>query len=191
VETLPVGEFHGVGPVTAARMNALGIHTGLDLRGQTRAFLAEHFGKAADYYCGVARGQDDRPVEADRIRKSIGAETTFERDLTQLGEAEPVLESLSAKVWSASTQHGHAGRSVTVTVNYADFRQITRSRSRLQPVGSEEELRRISLEQLRPRFPPPRSVRLLGVTISNLEGAQEQSRAQMKLGLDLVGLGAQ
>jgi DNA polymerase-4 len=115
----------------------------------------------------------------------------FERDLTRWEEAEPVVASLSAKVLSASTQHGHAGRTVTVKIKYADFRQITRSHSCMQPVGSEEELRRISLEPLRPCFPPPRSVRLLGVTISNLEVAQEQSRAQMKLGLDLVGLGAQ
>ena len=82
VEDLPVGKFHGVGPVTAARMNALGIHTGLDLRQQSSEFLVEHFGKSADYYYGVARGQDDRPVEPDRIRKSLGAETTFAQDLT-------------------------------------------------------------------------------------------------------------
>jgi len=69
VEGLPVGKFHGIGPKTAARMNALGIHTGLDLRAQSRAFLAEHFGKAGDYLHGVARGVDDRPVEADRVRK--------------------------------------------------------------------------------------------------------------------------
>jgi hypothetical protein len=99
----------------------LGIHTGLDLRRQSRAFLAEHFGKAADYYYGVARGEDDRPVESDRIRKSIGAETTCERDLTRWEEAEPVVASLSAKVWSAGTRHGHAGRTVTVKVKYADF----------------------------------------------------------------------
>ena len=91
VEDLRVEKFHGVGPVTAAKMNALGIHTGLDLRRQSRAFLAEHFGKSADYYYGVARGVDDRPVEADRVRKSVGAETTFERDLTQWDEVAPAL----------------------------------------------------------------------------------------------------
>src|ERR1700712_173812 len=97
VEDLRVGKFHGVGPVTAARMNALGIHTGLDLRRQSRAFLAKHFGKAADYYYGVARGQDDRPVEADRVRKSLGAETTFERDLTAWEQVAPALETVFAK----------------------------------------------------------------------------------------------
>ncbi len=93
VEDLPVGKFHGVGPVTAAKMNRLGIHTGLDLRAQPLAFLAEHLGKAAVcYYYGVARGQDDRPVEADRARKSVGAENTFATDLTRWEEVGPVLD---------------------------------------------------------------------------------------------------
>ncbi len=133
VEELPVGKFHGVGPVTAAKMNRLGIRTGLDLRAQSLDFLAGHFGKAADYYHGVARGHDERPVEADRVRKSVGAENTFARDLTQWDEVGPVLEPVFAKVWAACGRGGHAGRTVTVKVKYADFRQITRSRSGMHP----------------------------------------------------------
>jgi DNA polymerase-4 len=185
VEDVRVGKFHGVGPVTAARMNALGIQTGLDLRRQSRAFLAEHFGKSADYYYGVARGIDDRPVEADRVRKSVGAETTFERDLTKWEEVAPALDAVFAKVWSASTRGGHTGRTVTVKVKHADFQQITRRRSFLEPVASQRELERISLELLRPCFPPPRSVRLLGVTLSSLIAAEGRNRAQLALGLDL------
>jgi DNA polymerase-4 len=185
VEDLRVEKFHGVGPVTAARMNALGIQTGLDLRRQSHAFLAEHFGKSADYYYGVARGIDDRPVEADRVRKSVGAETTFERDLTKWEEVAPALDAVFAKVWSASMRGGHAGRTVTVKVKHADFQQITRRRSFLEPVASQRELERISLELLRPCFPPPRSVRLLGVTLSSLIAAEGQSRPQLALGLDL------
>ena len=82
VEALPVRKFHGVGPATAARMERLGIHTGLDLRAQTMAFLQQHFGKAGSYYYWVARGVDERPVRADRIRKSVGAENTFAADLS-------------------------------------------------------------------------------------------------------------
>jgi DNA polymerase-4 len=184
VETLPVGRFHGVGPVTAARMNALGIHTGLDLRRQSRAFLAEHFGKAADYYYGVARGRDDRPVDADRIRKSVGAETTFERDLTAWDQVAPALDMVFAKVWTACERGGYRGRTVTVKVKHADFQQITRSRSCSEPIGSLEELQRIGLELLRPCFPPPRSVRLLGVTLSGLAGKPERSPPQLALQLD-------
>lgn len=189
VKGLPVGKFHGVGPVTAARMNALGIHTGLDLYHQSRDFLVKHFGKAANYYYGVVRGQDDRPVEADRMRKSVGAETTFERDLTSWEEVEPVLAPLFAKVWSACVRGEHVGRTVTVKLKYADFQLVTRSRSLAEPIG-EAELRRIALDLLRPCFSPPRGVRLLGVTISNLEAQQAQRRSQLALVLDLAGLGA-
>ncbi len=187
VEDLRIGKFHGVGPVTAARMNALGIHTGLDLRRQSRAFLAEHFGKSADYYHGVARGVDHRPVEADRIRKSVGAETTFERDLTHWDEVSPALETVFAKVWSACVRGGHAGRTVTVKVKHADFQQITRRRSFLEPVGSQDQLERISLELLRPCFPPRLGVRLLGVTLSSLETREPRGEAQFALLLDQAG----
>jgi DNA polymerase-4 len=184
VEDLPVGKFHGVGPATAAKMNALGIHTGRDLRRQSRAFLSESFGKAGSYYYGVARGQDDRPVEADRVRKSVGAETTFERDLRRWEEVVPALEPVFAKVWAACRRGGYAGRTLTMKVKYADFQLKTRSRSCAAPIGSQMELEQIGLELLRPHFPPPLGVRLLGVTISNLETAEPRRRAQLALVLE-------
>ncbi len=183
VEGLPVGKFHGIGPVTAARMNALGIHTGLDLRQQSRAFLAEHFGKSGDYLYGVARGVDDRPVQADRVRNSVGAETTFERDLLRWDEVVPALAPVFAKVWAAYSRGGHAGRTVTVKVKYADFQQITRSRSGADPVAAQVELEQVSLDLLRPLFPPERGVRLLGVTVSSLETGDQPAPAQLVLGL--------
>ncbi len=179
VEDLPVGKFHGIGPVTAARMNALGLHTGLDLRRQSRAFLAEHFGKSADYLFGVARGVDERPVQPDRVRKSVGAENTFERDLADWDDVMPAMAPLFAKVWAACLRGGHAARTVTVKVKYADFRQITRSRSFLAPVAAQAALEAISLDLLRPLFPPARGVRLLGVTLSGLDAQSPQ----MALGL--------
>ena len=184
VEDLPVGKFHGVGPVTAARMNALGIHTGMDLRRQSREFLAEHFGKSADYYYGVARGVDDRPVEADRVRKSLGAETTLAQDLTLWEQVGPVIEPLCAKVWAACIKGGHAGRTVVAKVKYADFQQITRSRSGTEPIASAEELERVALEVLRPCFPPPRGVRLLGVTVSGFEWREPRLVPQLALPLE-------
>ncbi len=91
VETLPVGKFHGIGPATAAKMNALGLFTGLDIRNQTLDFMNANFGKSGAYYYWISRGVDDRPVRANRIRKSIGAETTFSTDLAEYGAlaAEP------------------------------------------------------------------------------------------------------
>jgi DNA polymerase IV len=81
VATLPVAKFHGVGPKTTTKMHALGIETGADLRRQTIDFLQGNFGKAGSWYYDIARGQDDRPVQADRERKSSGSETTFSEDL--------------------------------------------------------------------------------------------------------------
>ncbi len=162
VQALPVGKFHGIGPVTAARMQALGIHTGLDLRQQSRAFLAEHFGKSGDYLYGV---------------------TTFERDLLGWDEVAPALAPVFAKVWDACSRGGHAGRTVTVKLKYADFQQVTRSRSQAGPIATRPMLERISLDLLRPLFPPPRGVRLLGVTLSSLEAKGCIGPAQLALGL--------
>jgi DNA polymerase-4 len=181
VETLPIAKFHGVGPATAARMNALGIYTGMDLRRQSLAFLSEHFGKAAGYYYGVARGQDDRLVEADRIRKSVGAETTFERDLQHWQDVAPVVAPLCTKVWAACDRGGYSGRTVTVKIKFADFHQITRSRSCSEPIASGTALEEVALELLRPHFPPPLGVRLLGVTMSNLGTAEPQDGTQLAL----------
>ena len=187
VATLPVGRFHGVGPATAAKMNQLGIHTGADLRRQSREFLTARFGKAGDYYYAAARGEDDRPVVADRSRKSIGAETTFERDLLHWQEVGPVLAPLVVKVWAAYRSTGLSGRTVTVKVKYADFRQITRSRSSVEAIGAPAEIEQAALDLLRPLFPPPRGVRLLGVTLSNLDDAADPPSRQLALALLPVG----
>jgi DNA polymerase-4 len=82
VATLPIAKFHGVGPKTTSKMHALGIETGADLRRQTLDFLQDRFGKAASWYYNIARGWDDRPVQPDRERKSLGSETTFPEDRT-------------------------------------------------------------------------------------------------------------
>src|SRR5437868_15394503 len=81
VGTLPVRKLHGIGPATARKMEQIAVRTGLDLRAQTLDFLQQHFGKAGSYYYWAARGIDERPVRADRIRKSVGAENTFPVDL--------------------------------------------------------------------------------------------------------------
>src|SRR5262249_24501224 len=96
VEGLPIGKFHGLGPVTCAKMERLGIHDGADLKAQTLSFLREQFGKVGPYYYALARAIDERPVSADRIRKSVGAETTFDADLFTLDEARSAFGPLIA-----------------------------------------------------------------------------------------------
>jgi len=122
-------------------------------------------------------------VQADRVRKSVGAETTFNQDLLRWDEVAPALGPVFAKLWDAYGRCGHAGRTVTVKLKYADFQQVSRSRSNGAPVATQAALEQISYELLRPLFPPPRGVRLLGVTLSNLEAAAQSAPAQLALGL--------
>ncbi len=182
VASLPIAKFHGIGPKTAARMNALGIATGADLRRSPLGFLAAHFGKAGAFYYHLARAEDDRPVEAERVRKSIGAETTFAADIHHSAEAEPPLAALAAKVAAFAGGHQLAGRTVTVKVKFADFRQITRARSVSSAIAEREALAAIGRDLLRPVFPPPRGIRLLGIALSHLEAEGAGRQLALSLG---------
>ncbi|MBP0495506.1 DNA polymerase IV [Roseomonas indoligenes] len=183
VEGLAVSRFHGVGPATAARMEALGIRTGRDLREQSLPFLTEHFGKAGAHFHAIARGVDERPVVPDRPRKSSGSETTYDRDLATPGEVEVGLLALADEVWDWCERSGTLGRSVTVKLRYSDFRQITRSRTLPAPVASGADLRQVSLTLLRATFPLARPVRLLGVTVSGFAAdAGDPAQPSLDLG---------
>jgi DNA polymerase IV len=169
VEALPVGKFHGIGPATQAKMQGLGIYTGIDLKAQTLSFLQEHFGKAGPYYFWLARGIDERRVSADRVRKSVGAETTFHADLFTPEEARAALEPLISKVWSYCECSTIRGRTATLKAKYADFQQITRSRTVDEPVASRAMLEELVFALTEPLFPVGKGIRLLGVTISSLD----------------------
>ena len=167
VVALPVAKFHGVGPVTAAKMRCLGIETGADLRNQSLAFLQEHFGKAGAWYFEIARGRDDRPVLPDRERKSSGSETTFPEDLTDPTQIEAGIRAMADDVWAWCEKTGARGRTVTVKIKWADFKQSTRSQTVEFPVDGKEQLHDVALGLIRPLFPVNKSVRLVGVTLSN------------------------
>ncbi len=175
VAALPVARFHGVGPATAAKMEQLGIHTGLDLRERSLEFLTQHFGKSGPYYHGISRGIDERPVRANRIRKSAGAENTFSEDLFAFEAMTAALQPILDKVWGHCEATGTRGRTVTLKVKYADFRQITRSQSLSEAVASRTELERLSLALLQPLMPVPKGVRLLGVSLSSLQTSDSKS----------------
>ena len=168
VETLPVSKFHGVGPATAKKMAQLGIETGLDLRAQTQTFLQKHFGKAGSYYYWVARGVDERPVRADRIRKSVGAENTFPADLFTYEAARDALQEIVDNVWRYCEGSGIRGCTVILKVKFANFQQITRSRTGQMQIRTRSELEQLSNALLEPLFPVARGVRLLGVSLSSL-----------------------
>jgi DNA polymerase-4 len=173
VEALPVGKFHGIGPATTAKFNALGIFTGLDMRNQTLDFMNANFGKAGAYYYWISRGVDDRPVRADRIRKSVGAENTFSNDLTDFDVMVAELQPLVDKVWRHCEGASKRGRTVTLKMKFFDFEIITRSRSVAIPVSNRDDLERVAVGLLQAEMPLRKPVRLLGVSLSSLQTAAE------------------
>jgi DNA polymerase-4 len=181
VETLPVRKFHGVGPATAKKMQQLGIRTGLDLRAPTLAFLQQHFGKAGSYYYWAARGIDERPVRADRVRKSVGAENTFPTDLITYEAAREALQEIIDKVWTYCARSAIRGRTVTLKVKFANFQQITRSRTSLTLISTRSELEQLGNALLEPLFPVTRGIRLLGISLSSLTGTETEPERQVGL----------
>jgi DNA polymerase-4 len=175
VENLPVGKFHGIGPATSARMNSLGIYTGVDMRNQSLEFMQGNFGKAGAYYYWISRGVDNREVRADRIRKSVGAENTFFNDLTQFEAMVAELQPLIDKIWRHCEDKGARGRTVTLKVKFNDFEIITRSRSVPDAVSSRSDLERLSIALLQNEIPFSKPVRLLGVSLSSLQGDDKEA----------------
>jgi DNA polymerase IV len=184
VESLPIRKFHGVGPATAAKMKGFGIETGLDLKAQTLDFLQQHFGKAGPHYYWIARGIDQRTVQSDRLRKSVGAENTFPVDLHTLEAARDALQEIADKVWRYCEGSGIRGRTVTLKVKFSNFKLITRSRTGQAPIGTRSEFDQLSNELLEPLFPVARGIRLLGVSLSSLGGEATRSEPQLDLSLD-------
>ena len=171
VATLPVARFYGVGPKTAQRMARLGIETGADLRDRDRDFLREHFGKYADYLYDAARGIDERPVRPNRVRKSVGRERTYRDDMVAEPDLRAALADIVDSVWLRIEDNEVRGRTVTLKVKYADFRQITRSLTATDVVPDKAAFAGIADELLTQVLPVSQGVRLLGLSLSSLSRA--------------------
>ena len=180
LEGLAIERFFGVGPRTAAKMRALGITNGAQLKAAGVDMLVSEFGKMGQFFHDMAHGRDDRPVVPDRERKSISSETTFDEDLTDRERLDEVLGALCEDVTLHLTRHALAARTVTVKFRFSDFRTVTRSRTlSWGDVRDEPTLvnlaRSLAFESQRPQLP----IRLLGVTVSHLvESRAEQAAAQ-------------
>lgn len=183
VAALPVKKFHGVGPATAAKMQRLGIETGADLKAKSLSFLHQNFGKSGSWYYRIARGIDERPVEPDRPRKSVGAEDTFVADIFERDAARAELVPLVDKVWRHCEAHGIRGRTVTLKVKYADFQQITRSQTVITPPEGQVEIEAICSALLDQVFPVSKGIRLLGVTLSSLVEISDLGGGQLRLAI--------
>jgi len=168
IENLPVEKFYGIGKVTAAKMHKLGIHKGNDLKQWDIDSLVRNFGKAGEFFHDIARGIDDRPVEPDQERKSVGTEITYEKDLTTRFEIIAELYKLEKELMERLEHAETTGRTITLKIKFSDFRQITRSRTIHNYIHDFDTLHRevtsirksLDLEGVR--------IRLMGVTVSNL-----------------------
>ena len=186
VAGLPIRRFHGVGPRAEAKMQALGIATGADLAGKDIAFLRTHFGSMADYLFRAARGIDLRPVAAHRVRKSVGGERTFSEDIGSGAALRETLETIIAIVWDRIEAAGAKGRTVSLKLKFTDFRIMTRASSLPDYVSGKEEFARLARALLNAELPLPKPIRLMGLTLSGLEGAEAEKPARDEAQLRLL-----
>jgi len=169
IEGLPVEKFYGIGKVTAQKMHKLGIHNGSDLKKWDLASLVRNFGKAGVFFYNIARGTDDRPVEQDQERKSVGTELTYEKDLTTRFEIIAELYKLEKELMERLAHSETTGRTITLKVKFDDFRQITKSKTLQNYVRSFDTLHK-EVSSIRKSLKLEGSrIRLLGLSISNLE----------------------
>lgn len=173
IAQLPIGKFYGVGQKTEPRLKAIGIHTGADLRALKFEEMQQLFGRSAEFYYGLARGLDNRPVETEWVRKSIGSETTFEHDLEDPEEMLEELQPLAAEVMDWMDRHDTYGRTLTLKVKYADFQQVTRSRTVAEPIRHVETMMALAKELLSTTEAGPKKVRLLGLSMAKLTDPDE------------------
>ena len=181
IDQLPIKKFHGIGKVTAERMQMMGIHTGLDLKNLELEKLLREFGKSGKYYYNIVRGLDFREVNPTRLRKSSGSETTFNKDLETLEEMQIALFPLMEDVWNWSLKTSIYGRTITVKIKHNDFSVTTKSKSASFPIKNRDLFDQICYDLLTEGYSSEKPVRLLGVAISNLSNNQKKFGTQLEI----------
>ena len=186
VAELPIRRFHGVGPKGAEKMARLGIETGGDLAARDIAWLRAHFGSFAEYLFRAARGIDLRPVRSSRIRKSVGGERTFSRDLSSGGELRETLEDIIDIVWTSIERAEARGRTVTLKLKYTDFQIFSRAKTVDVAIAEKAQFAALARALLEEVLPLPMPIRLMGLTLSKLEqrgGETQSARPDAQLSL--------
>ena len=173
LEELSINKFYGVGKVTAAKMNNLGIFNGLDLKKKPLEELTKIFGKSGTYYYNIVRGIHHSTVKPNRIRKSIAAERTFSENISSevfmLERLHKIAEELERRMIASETK----GKTITLKIKYSDFTQQTRSKTVQNFIQKKDEIMQIVKELLyQEKF--KNSVRLLGISFSNLDTAKKE-----------------
>lgn len=187
VERLPIERFFGIGKVTAEKMHKMGIHHGLDLKQWSELDLVSRFGKSGRYYYRISRAEDDRPVNPDRIRKSLGAENTFSSNITSLKEVLAKLDAIRTTLVKRMLASSTKGKTFTIKAKYEDFQIITRSKTVEYWIENDEQVTPLITEVVK-QVPLTKGIRLLGLSISNLnhelEEREEKKAVATQLTLD-------
>ena len=181
VATLPVKRFHGVGPVTAAKMERLGIATGADLAKWPIEQLEAHFGSAGRWYWRIARGIDEREVKPDRPYKSVSAERTFDVDFSSPEDLAREVTRVAGLAWERIERAEVRGRTVTLKVKFADFTLITRSKSFAAPIADLAVFEGAGQALLAALLPVSKGIRLLGLGLHSI--VEDGDAAPIQLGL--------
>ena len=184
MEQLPIEKFHGIGKVTALKMKESGIFNGADLMKLDRSELIKRYGKAGKHYHNIITANDQREVKTDRIRKSIGAENTFSNDVIEEQEILEKLKRIHETVMNRLNKNGRKGRTVTLKIKYHDFEQKTRSKSMDEFTNDSDVIWRTVEDLLYQPHYPTKEMRLLGITISQLDNvfvARNLSAQQLTL----------
>ncbi|MBP6064885.1 MAG: DNA polymerase IV [Bacteroides sp.] len=167
INRLPIESFWGVGPVTAKKMHALGIHNGLQLRSCSLDTLGRQFGKMGAVYYDFARGIDLRPVEAVRIRKSIGCEHTLEKDISLQSSVIIELYHVATELVARCQRKDFKGKTLTLKIKFHDFSQITRSSTQPTELITLDKILPLAKQLLKEVNYEERPIRLIGLSVSN------------------------
>lgn len=169
LQKLPVDALWGVGPVTAARLRQRGIDRLVDVRGADERILREAVGSLTEWLRRLAMGIDDRPVEPNRESKSSGSEVTYTEDLTDINEVRQEIDVMARDGAAWLERKQLLCRTVTIKVRYSDFTTITRSHTRSPPGREADDIAARAILLLDRTEVGVRPVRLLGVSVHNLE----------------------
>ena len=173
LEVLDIRKFYGVGKVTAKKMYELGIFMGKDLKAKSIPYLEEHFGKSGAYYYNVVRGIHLSEVQPNRIQKSVATEHTFYENITSEIFMLEKLESIALELETRLKKQKLSGKTITLKIKYSDFTLQTRSRT-LPYFIADSHLILETAKELLFQEKPKESVRLLGLSLSNLNNAPKK-----------------
>ena len=174
LEELPIRKFYGVGKVTTEKMYQLGIFTGLELKSKSLDFLSTHFGKSGVFYYHVVRGIHNSEVKPDRITKSVAAEHTFDTNLSSEIFMLEQLDNIATNLERRLKKQNIAGKTVTLKIKYSDFSQQTRSKT-VPYFIADKGLILENVKELLYQERMKDSVRLLGISLSNLNTEQKKT----------------